>query len=62
MLGVVADTSLLRQFVNVGQAHARLPAVQQQALDLLGQFVVDYLPTLASTAVCNHGTTMALPP
>jgi hypothetical protein len=39
----------------VRQADARLPAVEQkQALDLLGQFELNYLPTLASAAVRNH--------
>jgi hypothetical protein len=59
MLRLVADASLLGQFVHTRQAHARLPAVEQQeALDLLGQFVLDYLPTLASTAVRNHAVSI----
>jgi hypothetical protein len=61
MLRLVADASLLGQFVHTRQAHARLPAVeqeQQEALDLLGQFVLDYLPTLASTAVRNHAVSI----
>jgi hypothetical protein len=55
MLRVVADASLLGQLVHTRQADAGLPAVEQQeALDLLRQFVLDYLPTLAATAVRNH--------
>jgi hypothetical protein len=55
MLWVVSDATLLRQLVNAGQAHTGLPAVEEQeALDLVGQFELNYLPTLASAAVRNH--------
>jgi hypothetical protein len=42
VLRVVANARLLGQLVNAGQAHAGLAAIKQkQALDLLGQFVID---------------------
>jgi hypothetical protein len=55
MLWVVTNAALLRQFVNARQAHARLPAIeQQQALDFRGQLELDYVPALAATTVRNH--------
>jgi hypothetical protein len=55
MLGMVADARFLGQLVNARQADTRLPAIEEQeALDLLGQFVLDYLPALASAAIRNH--------
>jgi len=56
ILGAVADAALLRQLIHTWQADACLPAVEEQeALDLLGQFELNYLPTLAPAAVRNHG-------
>jgi hypothetical protein len=56
---VVADPSLLRQIVNAGQAHARLPsAEEQETLDLLWQLELNYLATLASATVRNHAATI----
>jgi hypothetical protein len=56
MLGAVANATLLRQLVDAGQAHTRLPAVEEQeALDLLRQFELNDLLTLAPAAVRNHG-------
>jgi hypothetical protein len=55
MLWMVADARFLGQLVDARQAHARLPAIEEEeALDLLGQFVHDYLPALAPAAIRNH--------
>jgi hypothetical protein len=55
MLGVVADARLRGQLIGARQADTCLPAVQQEeALDLLGQFVLDYLATLAVPTVWDH--------
>jgi hypothetical protein len=55
MLGVVADARLRGQLIGARQADTCLPAVQQEeALDLLGQFVHDYLPALAPAAIRTH--------
>jgi hypothetical protein len=50
VLRVVADARLLGQLVDARQAHPGLPAVEQQeALDLLVELELNYLPTLAAT-------------
>jgi hypothetical protein len=55
MLRPVANTALLRELVHAGQANTGLPPVEeQQPLDLLGQLELNYLPTLATTAIRNH--------
>jgi hypothetical protein len=54
MLRVITDARPLGQLVNSGQAHPAIPAAQKQALDLLGQFVLDYLPALAAPTVRDH--------